>query len=214
MSRYAVPAFALGVLVTLGLFWLMQFLTWNSQPDLKDTEALKMVEFVRLKREETEPPPKRILPPKPPPHKKPPPPTMSISPIRPFATAMPRIAMPDLDLPAVSARIEGSLLGGLKIGEVEGVQGVGSDLVPLFRVPPEYPLRAAKRRVEGWVRVEFTINEQGDVVDPVVVESHPSSVFNRAAINAVSKWKFKPKKVGGTAVAQRAVQLLEFKLTR
>ena len=90
---------------------------------------------------------------------------------------------------------------------------ISTDLVPIFRVPPEYPMRAAKRRVEGWVRIEFTIDEQGHVVNPVVVESYPSSVFNRAAIKAVSKWEFKPKIIGGVPVEQRAVQLLEFKLS-
>ena len=89
---------------------------------------------------------------------------------------------------------------------------VVSGVVPLVRVPPKYPVRAADRHIEGWVKVEFTIQTDGSVDNAVVVSSEPESIFNDAALTAISKWKFKEKMVNGVAVTQRAVQRLQFKL--
>ena len=89
---------------------------------------------------------------------------------------------------------------------------VVSGVVPLVRVPPKYPARAASRHIEGWVKVEFTIQTDGSVDNAVVVGSDPESIFDDAAITAISKWKFKEKIVNGVAVPQRAVQKLQFKL--
>lgn len=211
MSPHYIPAFVLGILVTLGLFCLMQSMILNSESALPETRPLKIVEFVRLKREDPLTARKRILPEKPPPAQKPSPPKMKTAQTDPAAPGT-RIEVPDLDLPAFSARIDGSMTGGLQMGS--GAGGGTSNLVPIFRIPPRYPMRAEKRRIEGWVRVEFTVDERGLVADPVVVESHPDGIFDRAAVQAVSKWKFKPKIIGGIVVEQRAVQLLEFKLSK
>jgi protein TonB len=89
---------------------------------------------------------------------------------------------------------------------------VVSGVVPLVRVPPKYPARAASRHIEGWVKVEFTITTDGSVADAVVISSEPESIFDDAALTAISKWEFKEKIVDGVAVPQRAVQKLQFKL--
>lgn len=89
---------------------------------------------------------------------------------------------------------------------------VVSGVVPLLRVPPNYPPRASSRHIEGWVTVEFTINTDGSVDDAVVVGSDPEAIFDEAALIAIGKWKFKEKNVNGVAVTQRAVQRLQFKL--
>ena len=44
-------ALLLGLVVSLGLFWLMQYMTMNNKTGLKPTDNIRMVEFVRLKRE-------------------------------------------------------------------------------------------------------------------------------------------------------------------
>ena len=82
----------------------------------------------------------------------------------------------------------------------------------MVRVPPKYPARAASRQIEGWVKVEFTIQTDGSVDNAVVVGSEPEAIFDDAALTAISKWKFKEKIVNGVAVPQRAVQQLQFKL--
>ncbi len=82
-----------------------------------------------------------------------------------------------------------------------------SDVIPLVRVLPQYPPRAASRGIEGWVIVEFTISAAGTVKDPVVVDSHPSAIFNRAMLRAIRKWKYKPKIVDGVAVERIGVRV-------
>ena len=91
-------------------------------------------------------------------------------------------------------------------------KSVVSGVVPLLRVPPKYPARAATRHIEGWVTVEFTIQTDGTVGDAVVVSAEPEGIFDEAALTAISKWEFKEKMVNGIAVTQRAVQRLQFKL--
>ncbi len=87
-----------------------------------------------------------------------------------------------------------------------------SGVIPLFRVPPEYPSIATRRHIEGWVKVEFTVKTDGTVDNAVVISAEPEEIFNEAALTAIKKWKFKEKIVDGTPVSQRAVQKLQFKL--
>ena len=59
----------------------------------------------------------------------------------------------------------------------------------------------------------FTITAVGTVIDVVVTSSHPGTVFDRAAVRAVSKWKYTPKVENGAAVERPGVrQRLKFDL--
>ena len=118
--------------------------------------------------------------------------------------------MPNLDIPLQSSRFAGSVVGGIQMGKGK----ISSNVIPLVRIPPQYPMRAARRNIEGWVKVEFTITESGTVKDAVVVESQPSDIFDQAALRAISKWKFKAKIIDGEAFEQRAIQVLQFKLSK
>jgi protein TonB len=62
------------------------------------------------------------------------------------------------------------------------------------------------------VKVEFTITEVGTVKDARVLEAKPSRVFNRSAIRAILRWKFKPRIIDGIAVERRATQTIDFSL--
>ena len=90
--------------------------------------------------------------------------------------------------------------------------GREDEVVALYKFPPEYPRKAARSGEEGWVKIEFTITSQGEVDDPKVVASKPRRIFDRAALKAIRKWRFKPKTVDGIAVPRRAVQVIEFRL--
>jgi TonB family C-terminal domain len=91
---------------------------------------------------------------------------------------------------------------------------ISTGVIPLERIPPKYPARAANRHIEGWVKIEFTITTSGTVENAVVVEAEPEEIFDEAALKAINQWIFKEKIVDGVAVEQRAVQTLQFKLTR
>ena len=86
------------------------------------------------------------------------------------------------------------------------------ETVPLVRVSPRYPRRAARLQIEGFVIVEFTITPDGNVVEPVVVESEPLRVFDEAALRAIVQWKFEPRVDRGQAVEARVKQRIEFGL--
>ncbi len=60
--------------------------------------------------------------------------------------------------------------------------------------------------------VEFTITEDGGVEDPDVLESEPRRMFDRNAIRAILKWKFKPRIIDGKPVRRRATQRIDFEL--
>lgn len=72
--------------------------------------------------------------------------------------------------------------------------------VPLMAVSPNYPQRARQRGQEGYVVIEFGITTNGKVVNPTVVDAQPSGVFDRAAIDAIRRYKYKPSVIDGQPV--------------
>ena len=66
-----------------------------------------------------------------------------------------------------------------------------SELTNLYRVNPEYPLTASQRHKKGWVEVDFVVTENGNVRNARVLNSS-RGLFERNALDAVSKWRFKP----------------------
>jgi len=83
--------------------------------------------------------------------------------------------------------------------------GSDRDIIPLVRIVPDYPPRALSRGLEGWVIVQFTITATGTVKDAKVVESS-SSIFEKAALKAILRWRYNPKVEEGVAVERRGVQ--------
>jgi protein TonB len=119
---------------------------------------------------------------------------------------MPVMNLPNLDMPLVGGE-------GMFIGNFQQVdQTAEGDIIPVVVIRPIYPREAAISGIEGWVKIEFTITEAGTVKDPRVVDARPARVFNRAAIRAMLKWKFKPRVVEGVAVDRRASQIIDFTL--
>ena len=56
---------------------------------------------------------------------------------------------------------------------------VDGDTLAIVRVLPRYPSRALSRGIEGWVLLEFAIDELGLAVNPVVIESEPAFLTAR-----------------------------------
>ena len=82
----------------------------------------------------------------------------------------------------------------------------------MVRISPRYPRKALLEGREGYVIVELLVDESGNVLSAKIREASPSTVFNAAAIQAVLKWKFKPRVSGGVAVKQRGLTTIEFTL--
>jgi protein TonB len=121
-------------------------------------------------------------------------------------STMPKLNLPNLDLPLVGG-------SGMFIGNFAAVDKTSEgDIIPLVVIRPMYPRDAAMKGIEGWVKVEFTITEIGTVKDPRVIDSEPPRIFNREALRAILKWKFKPRVVDGVAVERPATQIIGFDL--
>jgi protein TonB len=61
--------------------------------------------------------------------------------------------------------------------------------------------------------LEFTISTAGTVKDVEVVASEPGSIFDRAAVQAVRKWKYNPKILDGKPVERPGVKVrLDFEM--
>ena len=184
-GRYAF-SIVIGVVVTMSLLFLMQVLIATGKQALTKPRDRAKLEFVRMKRNEAlntedftpEKPPK---PPETPPET-PPQDMDNMDPSAPTINVAP---------PAVSAETSIGGPGGMNIAE--------GDYLPIVRVAPVYPARALSRGLEGYVDMAFTVTTTGTVKDPVVVFS-TSSLFERAAIRAVLKFKYKPRVVDGVPV--------------
>ena len=205
---------ASGIFISLALFWLMQMMISNNQQGFKKTSNLQMTEFVRLKRETKLQQKDRAVPDEPPPQKRPPPrPQMQMQQVNVTQNNVPQMDMPSLDIPLQTSRFSDSAIQGVQVG-VGNKMSISTNVIPLVRIPPRYPMRATNRRIEGWVKVEFTITGEGTVKDAIVVDAKPAKIFNSAALRAIKRWKFKAKIIGGEAFEQRAIQVLQFKLSK
>ena len=184
----------LAIAVTLSLFWVMQYLIATADRSLNDDSKNSMLDFVRVKRDESIQ--RRQLKPKkpPPPEQAPPqPPTPQLDDLNPNAEKIAISAVP------VETDIE--MTGGFSLGVGEG------DYLPIVKVAPLYPNRALTRGVEGFCVVQYTVTSLGSTKDPVVIESQcTSSLFHRASLNAALKFKYKPRIIDGEAVEVPGVQ--------
>lgn len=69
-------------------------------------------------------------------------------------------------------------------------------LVAIVRVQPTYPSVQSARGIEGFVVVEFDVLPDGSVGNVIVLESS-SSAFERSAIQAASRFRYKAQVVNG-----------------
>lgn len=212
----------LAIVVNYGLFTLMKEMTNSDSNLFRDDNELLVLDFVRLKQEETQPETiKREIPKKPPPPEEPPPPTPTTAP----KMTQPDVQQPKMDMPRIDVPL--NIAGQPYLGDFSAEPApapspapaqpgpqMDDEVVPLVRIPPNYPRVAQRRGIEGVVTVAFTITRDGQVKDPVVVSANPENVFDNAAMTAILKWKFKPKVVDGEPVERRATQEIEFKLAR
>lgn len=76
---------------------------------------------------------------------------------------------------------------------------------------PEYPITMRAAGLEARVLLEFIVDKEGQVRNPHVVRSN-NPWFERPALDAILKWRFKPATVGGRLVNTRVQQEIQFNL--
>lgn len=205
-------ALGASLMMTFALVYIMQALIDGSGRELDEEPNLNIVEFTRVKQDNEvrtklrrpEPPP---LPDEPPSQPK----QMMASAADTDAWSSAYVAPPaSLDV--------GTSLGGYIS---DGM------FLPILKVQPVYPRKALERGLVGWVQLEFTVDEIGRVIDPIVVDhcvmvwrpdrtecvGRPGKLFDKSAINAASKFKYKPRVIDGMAIATAGVRhMISFEL--
>lgn len=197
-ARRLFIAGAVGLTVTFGLYWLMAELVAAGRSALTEAPSGRILDFVRVKKDQNletdqDKPKKPPIPDAPPP-----------------------------EAPKQQAELQSPGANVVDIGQVGvddmalkgfGLSASDGEYLPIVKVAPLYPRRAQERGLEGWVLLSFTVTQTGAVRDPVVIESDPRGVFDRAASQAVLKFKYKPRIIDGTAVEVPGVEhLITFEL--
>ncbi len=151
----------------------------------------------------------------------PPPPT----PPPPANTLEPEVEKP-VDLPSMDQinmilnPTAGSGIGGYALPDLTGLMNTEIDFedwevdekpVPTKQISPNYPPRLKSLGISGQVNLLIVVESNGSVRNiKVEKSSHPD--FDRPAIDALSRWKFKPGMKGGKAVNTRVRVPMVFSL--
>ena len=190
IRRYVVSVLV-AVVVVFSLFFLMQQLIAISKQPLDETGSGRLLDFVRI-------PPEELVNRSDRKPKKPPPPEDE-----------PERPPPAVDKITPETQMQISAIGDINIrlnASGFGLSASDGEYLPIVKVQPQYPERARSRGIEGYVIVEFTVTKQGTTKDIRVVEAEPKGIFNRAAMRAAAKFKYKPRVVDGTPIEVPGVQ--------
>jgi periplasmic protein TonB len=197
-----------GVLVALLLFLLMHALVGGREGFERGPDSGRVVDFVRVRPEEVVQIRERQVPREPPPAEEPPPPPRLETEARQQVTRQ----VLEIELPDIPIELSGG--PALAASWQPANAGEDAEVIPIVRIEPQYPREALMRGIEGWVQLRITINPDGSVSDPVVIAAEPPRIFNREAMRAILRWKFRPRIVDGQPVSRQAEQIIEFRIDR
>jgi periplasmic protein TonB len=190
IARYAI-AITIGAGVTFALLFLMQMLIAGGRGGLDEARDFRITDFVRVERE-TVTERREQKPERPPEPERPP--------------DMPNPDMDDFSSSLAVSMSAPNMSSGLNIGAM-GFGISDGEYLPIVRVAPVYPQRAAQRGLEGHVIVEFTVTRTGSTRDVVVIESS-NPIFDRSAVEAAYKFRYRPRVIDGEAIEVPGVRNL------
>ena len=77
-------------------------------------------------------------------------------------------------------------------GQATAAISAAKPSAPLYRVNPSYPKKARRRKIEGEVLVEFTVENDGKVRrnSLKILRAKPANVFDKVVLSALAKWRF------------------------
>ncbi|WP_429100994.1 energy transducer TonB [Aeromonas veronii] len=217
--KYKLMSLGLGIALSLGILLFMATLVEPPRGEKVASEQKPIV--INMQNEVTEVQVReRPVPQEPEPL--PEPPAALASTQLPMPAAAPLAAVePSLDLVSSLSAVQvyapgvatstAPVLSGNYHGQQQGAGiGAGDMLMPLQRIEPVYPYRAQQSGIEGFVTLRFSVNAEGGVQDVEVVEAKPKRQFERAAIQAINKWRYQPRPGATDKLVQ--VITLKFKL--
>ena len=187
----------LAAVITVALFLLMRYLILPAEVEIVEVSTIS-VNITRPQRDEEARDRDRNKPNRPDQKEAPPPPP----PMQLDTKVNPNNANLNMTVPDFS---------GLQMSALSAPSD--RTATPLVQVPPMYPERAQANGTEGWVLVEFDISPTGAVMNPRVIDADPAGVFDRSALRAIERWKYKPQIQDGQPVAQfNKEQLITFQI--
>lgn len=173
----------LAALVTFALFMLMHSLIFMADTAIDESGATKLADIF-MPDVEIETNLKEAKPDKPEDPEEPPP-------------DMPQPEFQDFDVQATAMNMNTPINADINV-EMNGASASDGEYLPIVKVAPIYPNRAATRGIEGYCIVSYTVTTTGATRDPVVTDC-PNSVFASASKKAALKFKYKPRVVDGVA---------------
>ncbi len=193
--------------VSFGLFFLMASLISGGHKAIEKSDSENFIEFLRVKNDENLQARDRKRPKKPPePKEAPQRPKLQIA--QDQTPQKPQMSMQAPQLADNLALGDGPYLGSAAAGGSSD-----SDVVPLVRIEPQYPRKAAMQGKQGFVVLSFDITETGAVENVNVLQSQPRRIFDSAAKRALRKWKYKPQVIDGKPTKRKNLKVqLDFKL--
>ena len=197
---------SLALLISLFIFYFMSLLiSTRKNPNKVGSQNVSINFLLNDKLDELELRSRRL--PKKPKKEEPPPETPKLK-IQQTELQKPEMIsqLPQLDLPD-------DFESDTKGAGVSSQASQDRKVTPIFRIQPVYPRRAALRNIEGFVILQFDITPIGNTDNITVIQASPPQIFNSNAIQALKKWKYKPKIENGKAVRQNNLKVqLDFSL--
>lgn len=190
--------FCLSSIISVCLFYLMSELVNTEDNLLPDASENTSVEFLRTKTDSESSTRERSLPKKPP--EATPPPALPSQEVTNEAVGPDTLA---LETPAMDTKFSGG---------IPFLGGGGGEIMPIVRILPQMPRKAAMNGIEGYVVAKFTVTKDGQTKDVSIIEAKPPRIFNRSAQQAILKWKYKPQFQDGKPVEIEQTVRLEYKL--
>jgi len=184
------PLLMCGVLMGGTLTWFMHYLIESTYQELDRSPRMRILEFVRVKRDESSE-------------------AKAVKPKRPQMQDKPQT--PDMPDPASNADSSGQL--GVNIASMQPSNAFDiaaggysldmndGDYLPIVKIAPVYPAKARRMGLEGQCVAQFTVTPQGTVRDVSIIESmcdHP--VFHKPSIDAAYNFRYKPRVIDGEAI--------------
>lgn len=182
LRRTALPIVN-AIMITLALFAMMYSLIYMDDPELAMRPSFPKIVFNHVP-EDT-------------------PPTIMVARVERPEEVKPQPPVPVIDEKFEVANVDIEEWATYKPQKIKGGDSLPIDnqLVIALGFPPEYPRGPLQRGVEGYAVVGFSVNAAGAVYDQFIIESEPGTAFDRASLKAISKFKYKARKVNGRAVS-------------
>jgi periplasmic protein TonB len=132
----------------------------------------------------------------------------------------------------VPGGVPGGQLGGVLGGVIGGVLSTAARPVPpppsvkpngpvrvgghvrqpkvIVQVLPKYPVIARQTHIQGQVRIDAVLDEQGNVVEMKIISGHP--LLYQAALDALKQWKYEPTYLNNRPIAVKLIVTINFQL--